>query len=99
MKKILVLALLAIVFAGCSKSLVKTEWIDISSDIKIEFINNDMGRMHFGNENIVIHYKYEHPRVIISSFRSSDMIGIIDGKKMTFDKDKATFIKNEQAIT
>jgi hypothetical protein len=92
MKKIILL-LAVTMFAGCSKSLEKTEWIDTSSDITLEFVTNDMGRIHFGDESTVIHYKYEHPRIIISAYRSADMTGVAEGKKMTFGKDNATFIK------
>ena len=92
MRKILLL-LCVIVLTSCSKSLIKTEWVDASSDITLEFITNDMGKMHFGKENVIIYYKHDHPRIIISSFRSADMIGIIEGKKMTFERDNAVFIK------
>jgi hypothetical protein len=92
-KQILLIILLTIMLTGCSKSLVKTEWIDISDDITLEFITNDMGKIHFGDESVIMHYKYEHPRIIISSRGAADMIGVIEGKKMTFGKDIATFIK------
>lgn len=93
MKNTFIAVALVALLASCSKSLKGTEWLDESTDITIEFITDSDAKMKFGNESVTMTYKYDHPDITLSASRSADMVGNINGNKMTFEKDEAIFIK------
>lgn len=98
MKKIILLLIVLPLFAGCSKSLIGTEWDDESVDVTIIFISDSQATMKFDNEGIIapIAYKYSHPDITLIAPPEADMVGTIDGNKMTFKKYDITFIKKER---
>lgn len=78
MKKIILLLTVLPLFAGCSKSLIGTEWDDESTDITIIFISDSQATMKFNNESIItsIAHKYNHPDITLTAPPEDDMVGI-----------------------
>lgn len=98
MKKIFIAILFvcAVICYSCSSSISGTEWVNVSSDTSIKFIDDTKAVIKAGSAgNINVTYRYEKPKIVISSPKAADMHGVIEDNKMTFynASENAIFIK------
>jgi hypothetical protein len=98
MRKLLIIILFVNLtcFYSCSNSISGTEWINVSSDISIEFIDNKKAVIKAGSVgNIDVTYNYDKPQIVISAPKSADMHGVIENDKMTFynESPNVVFVK------